>query len=109
MVIYPIIDNVDGDGNQLVNWMAEIKRDTREKNDWNQAGNIAEFYPIYRDWRVDRLNVAELIRTADQILEYPMVEGPGEPLDFRPGDARGRRRPSDVPARLQRRRAGRDR
>jgi len=33
MVIYPIIDNVDGDGNQLINWMAEIKR---EKNDWNQ-------------------------------------------------------------------------
>src|SRR5450432_410705 len=28
MVIYPIIDNVDGDGNQLVNWMAEIKRDS---------------------------------------------------------------------------------
>ena len=27
IVIYPIIDNVDGEGNQLINWMAEIKQD----------------------------------------------------------------------------------
>ena len=26
MVIYPIVDNVDGAGNQLVNWIAEIRR-----------------------------------------------------------------------------------
>ena len=32
MVIYPIIDSVDGDGNQLINWMAEIKQElVREK------------------------------------------------------------------------------
>jgi len=79
IVIYPIIDDVDGDGNQLVNWMAEIKRDTYEKNDWNQPGNLADFYPIYQDWRFDWLDVAELIRTADQILEYPMVDK--DPVD----------------------------
>jgi 5-methylphenazine-1-carboxylate 1-monooxygenase len=79
MVIYPIIDNVDGDGNQLINWMAEIKRDTFEKNDWNQPGNLADFYPIYQDWRFDWLDVAELIRTADHILEYPMVDK--DPVD----------------------------
>ncbi|MBC7379366.1 MAG: FAD-dependent monooxygenase, partial [Burkholderiaceae bacterium] len=27
MVIYPIKDNVDGNGNQLINWVAEIQRD----------------------------------------------------------------------------------
>ena len=26
MVIYPIVDDVDGQGNQLVNWVAEIQR-----------------------------------------------------------------------------------
>src|SRR6266545_5581578 len=36
IVIYPIIDDVDGEGNQLVNWTTEIKQDTFEKNDWNQ-------------------------------------------------------------------------
>ena len=78
-MIYPIIDKIDEDGNQLVNWMAEIKRDTHEKNDWNQPGNLADFFPIYRDWRFDWLDVAELIRNADQILEYPMVDK--DPVD----------------------------
>jgi 2-polyprenyl-6-methoxyphenol hydroxylase-like FAD-dependent oxidoreductase len=74
MVIYPIIDNVDGQGNQLINWMAEIKQNTFEKNDWNQNGNLDDFYPIYQDWKFDWLDVSELIRAADSILEYPMVD-----------------------------------
>jgi 2-polyprenyl-6-methoxyphenol hydroxylase-like FAD-dependent oxidoreductase len=74
MVIYPIIDNVDADGNQLINWMAEIKQDTFDKNDWNQKGELKDFYPIYADWKFDWLDVTELIRNADSILEYPMVD-----------------------------------
>jgi len=74
MVIYPIVDNIDGQGNQLINWMAEIKRDTFEKNDWNQPGDLADFFPIYESWRFDWLDVADMIRHADQILEYPMVD-----------------------------------
>src|SRR5215469_6312748 len=74
IVVYPIIDRVDDAGNQLVNWMAEIKRDTFDPNDWNKPGRLGDFLPIYEDWRFDWLDVAELIRTADQILEYPMVD-----------------------------------
>jgi 5-methylphenazine-1-carboxylate 1-monooxygenase len=74
LVIYPIIDAVDDEGNQLINWMAEIKQDTFDKNDWNKPGDLADFHPIYRDWRFDWLDVGEMIRTADQILEYPMVD-----------------------------------
>ena len=74
MVIYPIVDNVDGSGRQLINWMAEIKRDTFEKNDWNQPGDLADFYSLYQDWTFDWLDVAAMIRSADQILEYPMVD-----------------------------------
>ena len=74
MVIYPIIDNVDGGGNQLINWMAEIKRDTFEPNDWNKPGDLADFFPLYENWRFDWLDVAQMIRDADQILEYPMVD-----------------------------------
>jgi 2-polyprenyl-6-methoxyphenol hydroxylase-like FAD-dependent oxidoreductase len=79
IVVYPIIDNVDGDGNQLINWMAEIKRETHDQNDWNKAGDLKDFLPIYRDYRFDWLDVAELIRSADQILEYPMVDK--DPID----------------------------
>jgi 2-polyprenyl-6-methoxyphenol hydroxylase-like FAD-dependent oxidoreductase len=79
IVIYPIIDNVDGDGNQLINWMAEIKQDTFEMNDWSKPGNLADFYPIYENWRFDWLDVAEMIRKADFVLEYPMVDK--DPID----------------------------
>jgi 2-polyprenyl-6-methoxyphenol hydroxylase-like FAD-dependent oxidoreductase len=74
MVIYPIVDNIDGEGNQLINWMAEIKRDTVEQNDWNKPGDLADFFPLYEDWRFDWLDAAQMIRDADQILEYPMVD-----------------------------------
>jgi 2-polyprenyl-6-methoxyphenol hydroxylase-like FAD-dependent oxidoreductase len=74
MVIYPIVDNIDDQGNQLINWMAEIKRDTVEQNDWNKPGDLADFFPIYESWRFDWLDVAQMIRDADQILEYPMVD-----------------------------------
>jgi 5-methylphenazine-1-carboxylate 1-monooxygenase len=74
IVVYPIIDNVDRDGNQLINWMAEIKRDTFDQNDWNKPGNVNDVLPIYRDYCFDWLDVAGLIRTTDQILEYPMVD-----------------------------------
>lgn len=74
MVIYPIVDDVDGSGRQLVNWMAEVRQPGAEMNDWNRPGRLEDFFPIYRGWRFDWLDVAELIRTADQILEYPMVD-----------------------------------
>src|SRR5262249_15441959 len=36
IVIYPIVDDVDGGGNQLINWTTEFKRDTTDMNDWNK-------------------------------------------------------------------------
>ena len=75
MVIYPIVDDIDGQGHQLINWMAEIKRDdARSQNDWNKPGDLADFFPIYESWRFDWLDVAQMIRDAEQILEYPMVD-----------------------------------
>lgn len=75
MVIYPIVDDIDGNGNQLINWMAEIKReDSASQNDWNRPGKLDDFFPIYESWRFDWLDVAQMIRDADQILEYPMVD-----------------------------------
>jgi 2-polyprenyl-6-methoxyphenol hydroxylase-like FAD-dependent oxidoreductase len=74
MVIYPIVDNIDGRGNQLINWVAEIRQDVVDRNDWNKPGKLEELLPIYQDWRFDWLDVAELIAKSDLILEYPMVD-----------------------------------
>jgi 2-polyprenyl-6-methoxyphenol hydroxylase-like FAD-dependent oxidoreductase len=74
LVIYPIIDQLDEAGNQLINWMAEIESPNRSKNDWNKPGNLDDFLPIYQDWHFDWLDVPELMQSADMILEYPMVD-----------------------------------
>lgn len=75
MVIYPIVDDIDDDGNQLINWMAEIETgNTESRNDWNSSGNLDDFYDIYADWKFDWLDVPEMIANAELILEYPMVD-----------------------------------
>ena len=74
IVIYPIIDDVDGEGNQLINWMAEIQTNNVAKNDWNKTGKREDFLPIYQDWKFDWLDVGALIRDSETILEYPMVD-----------------------------------
>jgi 2-polyprenyl-6-methoxyphenol hydroxylase-like FAD-dependent oxidoreductase len=79
IVIYPIVDDVDGKGDQLINWMAERRMPGVKMNDWNKPGSLDDFFPIYQDWHFDWLDVAELIRGADTILEYPMVDK--DPVD----------------------------
>ena len=74
MVIYPIADNVDGQGNQLINWVAELQREGAPMNDWNKAGDAADFIDVVRDWRFDWLDVPALISSAREAFEYPMVD-----------------------------------
>ncbi|WP_427911857.1 flavin-dependent oxidoreductase [Ramlibacter sp. MMS24-I3-19] len=74
MVIYPIVDNVDGQGNQLVNWVAEIQRPGAAMNDWNKPGAAQDVATLFADWRFDWLDVPALIRGASQVFEYPMVD-----------------------------------
>jgi len=74
MVIYPIADNIDGQGTQLINWVAEIGLQSESPNDWNRQGRLEDVLPLFKDWTFDWLNVPELIAKADSILEYPMVD-----------------------------------
>lgn len=74
MVIYPIVDNVDGQGNQLINWMAEIQRPDTKMNDWNKAGDARDCIDIFKDWKFPWLDVPHLILSAERVFEYPMVD-----------------------------------
>lgn len=74
MVIYPIVNDVDGQGNQLVNWVAEIRRADAGMNDWNKPGKPEDILPIFQDWKFDWLDVPALIAQAVQVFEYPMVD-----------------------------------
>ncbi|MCQ0011064.1 flavin-dependent oxidoreductase [Actinomadura madurae] len=79
MVVYPIRDDIDGQGRQLINWVAELKTPQRGDRDWNRDGRIEDVIAPFAEWRFDWLDVPELIRSAEQILEYPMVDQ--DPLD----------------------------
>ena len=48
MVTYPIRNDVDGEGRQLVNWLAEIERPTPSQRDWNRAGRLEDFMATLR-------------------------------------------------------------
>ena len=79
MVIYPIRDSIDAAGNQLINWAVEIETPRHITRDWNRRGEIGDFIEAVDDWVFDWLDVPAMIRAADQILEYPMMDQ--EPLD----------------------------
>jgi 2-polyprenyl-6-methoxyphenol hydroxylase-like FAD-dependent oxidoreductase len=74
MVIYPIRDAIDADGNQLVNWVAEIETPQHKKRDWTRKGELANFIGAFAEWHFDWLDVPGLITGAETILEFPMVD-----------------------------------
>ncbi len=74
MVIYPIREKIDAEGRQLVNWVAEIETPEHLERDWNRAGKLEDFLPHFADWRFDWLDIPALIRAADVVLEFPMVD-----------------------------------
>jgi 2-polyprenyl-6-methoxyphenol hydroxylase-like FAD-dependent oxidoreductase len=74
LLFYPIRDNVDGMGNQLINWSAEVVQTEHDAVDWSKPGNLDDFYPIYKDWCFDWLDAAKMLRDAEFILTYPMVD-----------------------------------
>ena len=80
MVVYPIRDAIDAGGRQLINWVAEVQSPRNVLQDWNLAGKLDDFYPVFANWSFDWLDIAALVRDADSILEYPMVDR--EPLAF---------------------------
>ena len=79
LVVYPIRDNVDGAGLQLINWVAEVVTNNRDGLDWNAVGKLEDFYPIFQYWSFPWLDAARLLRNADFILSYPMVDR--DPID----------------------------
>ena len=82
LVAYPISNPDPETGKVVMNWIAELRIDPSEgwkKEDWNRAANKGDFRPQFENWRFDWLDVPELIDSAEQVFEYPMVDR--DPLD----------------------------
>ena len=79
-VVYPIRQLPDG--MMLTNWIAEMKVDPAQgfnREDWNRDADRNHFLPHYESWNWGWLDVPGLIRGAERVLEYPMVDR--DPLD----------------------------
>jgi 2-polyprenyl-6-methoxyphenol hydroxylase-like FAD-dependent oxidoreductase len=74
LVMYPIRNDVDGQGRQLMNWVAEVEAPQRVARDWTRRGYLEDFIAPFRDWQWDWIDVPQMFRDAEAILEYPMVD-----------------------------------
>ena len=74
LVHYPIRNNVDAEGRQLVNWLWEIETPEYKRWDWNRPARVEDFIAGAQSWRFDWLDVPAFLRAAELVLEYPMVD-----------------------------------
>jgi 2-polyprenyl-6-methoxyphenol hydroxylase-like FAD-dependent oxidoreductase len=74
MVIYPIRNAIDEAGNQLMNWVAELRDPQGKPVDWNRGGRLEDFLHAFADWHFDWIDVPDLLRRAQVIYEFPMVD-----------------------------------
>ncbi|GAA0935216.1 flavin-dependent oxidoreductase [Pseudonocardia zijingensis] len=79
LAVYPIRNDIDQQGNQLVNWIAEVVTDEQAPVDWSAAGDVDDFLHHFEDWKFDWLDCGELIRNGENVLSYPMVDR--DPVD----------------------------
>lgn len=73
-VIYPIRNNIDGQGTQLINWAVEVFTRQQGAVDWNKPGRLEDFFPIFQEWHFDWLDVAGLMQNSEFLFTYPMVD-----------------------------------
>lgn len=74
MVVYPIRNNIDATGRQLVNWVFEVETPRHQRWDWNRPARAEDFIAAIADWHFDWLDVPAMVRACDLVLEYPMVD-----------------------------------
>ena len=73
-VCYPI---GTADGRSLINWIAELsfpEGHLWRREDWNRPANLADFLPAFESWRFAWLDVPAIIKDAERVFEYPMVD-----------------------------------
>lgn len=76
-VAYPIKSNIDEQGNQLINWIADLRVGTEQNimvRDWNRRADKEKLLVAFNNWHFDWLDVTALIKEAEAIYEFPMSD-----------------------------------
>jgi 2-polyprenyl-6-methoxyphenol hydroxylase-like FAD-dependent oxidoreductase len=77
VVFYPISVPDPATGLATINWIAEITIDSARglsTGDWNKKVAIDSFIHHFEGWRYDWLDVPAMLRGADEVFEYPMID-----------------------------------
>ncbi|EPO8264942.1 FAD-dependent monooxygenase [Raoultella planticola] len=74
LIVYPIQDNVDGQGNQLVNWVIEQAEKPQSEEDWNQETGVKEIEHVFDDCQLGFLDVSDMIRLARECYLFPLID-----------------------------------
>ena len=76
-VCYPISRAAYDAGASLTNWIACLpapEGDALAPEDWNRRADVERFIHRYADWKFPDLDILELIRGAEEVFEFPMVD-----------------------------------
>ncbi|NIY48708.1 FAD-dependent monooxygenase [Cedecea colo] len=74
IIVYPIQDNVDGQGNQLVNWVIEQSEKPQTEEDWNQETGVKEVEHVFDDCQLDFLDIGKMISNARECYLFPLID-----------------------------------
>lgn len=77
VVAYPISRRAEEQGGARINWVAEWKGAADQPmpaQDWEHAARAADAVAPFQSFRFDFLDIPALIRGADQVYQYPMVD-----------------------------------
>ena len=77
VVLYPISQPEPATGLSTINWIAEITVDNSggwTQGDWNRRVALAEFAHHFDGWNYGWLDVPAMLRGAQEIFEYPMID-----------------------------------
>ncbi|NNE12549.1 MAG: flavin-dependent oxidoreductase [Ilumatobacter sp.] len=80
-VHYPIGEVDPATGLQLQNWICEMTVDPDRpiESNWNAEVSVDTFLPAFEGWRFGWLDVPDLVRRAERVWEFPMVDR--DPVD----------------------------
>jgi 2-polyprenyl-6-methoxyphenol hydroxylase-like FAD-dependent oxidoreductase len=77
LVFYPISQPDPKSGLATINWIAELTVDNSggwTRGDWLRKVDVETFIHHFEDWRYDWLDVAAMLRGAEEVFENPMID-----------------------------------
>lgn len=72
MIVYPIAENFEGSGKDLINWVVETNGEETIE-DWNQIADPEEIIPAFDTLTLPFVDVQQLIRDSREVYLFPLI------------------------------------